>query len=73
MLKPHFLYSLLKYFLFQLLERNPKSTKLLQKRRLSDIVRLKKHNTGYGSIAPSSSSVILVDLSDEDVDFQKAV
>ncbi|XP_028397580.1 probable phospholipid-transporting ATPase IF isoform X2 [Dendronephthya gigantea] len=55
--------------LAQLLERNPKSMGVLRKRPLSQIVSSVKNQThGYGTIAPSPSSVILVDLSDDAVD-----
>lgn len=42
--------------------------KVLHKRGLSQIVSLKNQMPGYGTIAPSPSSVILVDLSDDGID-----
>jgi hypothetical protein len=41
---------------------------MLHKRRLSQIVSLNKRTPGYGTIAPSQSSVVLVDLSDDGAD-----
>jgi hypothetical protein len=41
---------------------------MLHKRRLSQIIALKNHQPGYGTIAPSPSSVVLVDLSDDGID-----
>lgn len=42
--------------------------RMLYKRRLSQIVSLKNRSPGYGTIVPSPSSVVLVDLSDEGVE-----
>lgn len=41
---------------------------MLHKYRLSEIRTVKNHTPGYGAIAPSPSAVILVDLSDNDID-----
>ena len=51
-----------------MLERNPKSLRMLHKRRLSQIVAFKNRPPGYGTIVPSPSSVVLVDLSDEGIE-----
>ena len=41
---------------------------MLHKRRLSQIVAFKNRPPGYGTIVPSPSSVVLVDLSDEGIE-----